>query len=709
MNPNIKGIRWARTQLRDESDLGIGNFLWKALEVYPDDMRSIICDRPFETALGKMGPDLTLGDWGRLADSYARRYVSVGVGAGDPIAVYCDQGPTYLLHFLALTRLGAIPAFVNGRMDPGAAARYMNFVGAAGVFTDEARRVQLQRDTDIRFGFIAVDSDLRAEKQGSIEPHRHHPTDTCLITHSSGTTGIPKAVQLRHSDFFHPIGQSLETHRDPATRRAICALPASHNSAISGAAIAMMNGEELMLMSDLGGRAVLEAIELHRQTSIVAFPQTYVDLLASEPERYDLTSMALWINLGDAAHGRHIRRLTSFGRHWTGQAWADGSRFIDGLGSSEMGSMLFSMTHSPNTCTPRCIGKPRPWVEAVILDKDARILADETPGMLAVKSPGLFAGYWNNTLLTGRSHRNGYFLTGDVAYRDRLGDFHHLDRVSDAIMANDGVIYTLLYEEAIMDAVDAVTDCCVVAIEIGPGDFAITCLAVSAEGNRADLLGAEIDGALASRGLRSLTKLQIITPQEMPVGVTGKVLKAQLKQSLRAEFTGERSAGAGQNTAAAVAEVSDSNGTQAGQHSVLIRGVWHGGYSGTGLIEMGNMSCPVSTPAAAGGIVEGVSPSTMLVGAASGCYLLTLAAVLQGHRINAASIKLETDAVFCGPDAPQLQTIVHRPTVIVPSSEAMRLPAIHRCFELAKVNCVATKTMRNVSFEVKGTAAVETF
>ncbi|PLU65986.1 hypothetical protein BMJ21_20570, partial [Sinorhizobium medicae] len=160
MNSNIKGIRWARTQLRDESDLGIGNFLWKALEVYPDDMRSIICDRPFETALGKMGPDLTLGDWGRLADSYARRYVSVGVGAGDPIAVYCDQGPTYLLHFLALTRLGAIPAFVNGRMDPGAAARYMNFVGAAGVFTDEARRVQLQRDTDIRFGFIAVDSDL---------------------------------------------------------------------------------------------------------------------------------------------------------------------------------------------------------------------------------------------------------------------------------------------------------------------------------------------------------------------------------------------------------------------------------------------------------------------------------------------------------------------------------------------------------------------
>ncbi|PLU68277.1 hypothetical protein BMJ22_25745 [Sinorhizobium medicae] len=135
------------------------------------------------------------------------------------MAVYCDQGPTYLLHFLALTRLGAIPAFVNGRMDPGAAARYMNFVGAAGVFTDEARRVQLQRDTDIRFGFIAVDSDLRAEKQGSIEPHRHYPTDTCLITHSSGTTGIPKAVQLRHSDFFHPIGQSLETHCDPATRR----------------------------------------------------------------------------------------------------------------------------------------------------------------------------------------------------------------------------------------------------------------------------------------------------------------------------------------------------------------------------------------------------------------------------------------------------------------------------------------------------------
>lgn len=709
MNPNIKDIRSARAQLRAEIDLGIGNFLWKALEVYPDDIRSIICDRPFETALGKMDPNLTLGDWGRLADSYARRYASIGVKPGEPIAVYCDQGPAYLLHFLALTELGAIPAFVNGRIDPGAAARYMKFVGAAGVFTDEARRVHLQMETDIRFGFIIVDSDLRAEKQANMEPYRHHPADTCLITHSSGTTGTPKAVQLRHSDFFHPIGQSLETHRDPATRRAICALPASHNSAISGAAIAMMNGEELMLMSDLGGRAVLETIERHRQTSIVAFPQTYVDLLASEPERYDLTSMALWINLGDAAHGRHIRRLTSFGRHWTGQGWADGSRFVDGLGSSEMGSMLFSMTHSPNTCIPRCVGKPRPWVEAVILDKDAGILADETPGMLAVKSPGLFAGYWNNTLLTERSHRNGYFLTGDVAYRDRLGRFHHLDRVSDAVMANDGAIYTLLYEEAIMDAVDAVTDCCVVAIENGPGDVTITCLAVSAEIDCADLLRAKIDGALASRGLKSLTKLQIITPQEMPVGVTGKVLKGQLKQLVLAEFGSGRSASVGQNTAAALAEDSDSNGTQAEQHSVLIRGAWHGNYSGTGLIEMGSMSCPISGPAATGGSGDGVSPSTMLVGAASGCYLLTLAAVLQGHRIDPASIKLETDAVFCGPHAPQLQTIVHRVTVTVPSSEAMRLPAIHRCLELAKVNCVATKTMHNVSFEVKGTVAIETF
>lgn len=707
MNLMSRDIRSARARLRGESDLGIGNFLWKALEVYPDNMRSIICARPFETAWGEVCRDLTLGDWGRLADSYARRYASIGVKPQDPIAVYCDQGPKCLLHFLALTRLGAIPALVNGRMDQSAAARYMHFVGVAGVFTDEARRAALQAEKDVQLGLIVVESDLRDATLGDARPYLHHATDTCLITHSSGTTGIPKAVQLRHSDFFYPIARSLETQRDPATQRAICALPASHNSAISAVAIAMMNGEELMLMSDLDGRSVLETIERHRQTAIVAFPQTYVDLLASEPERYDLSSMAMWINLGDAAHGRHIRRLTSFGTRWTGEAWTKGSRFIDGLGSSEMGSMLFSMIHSSDESVARCVGEPRPWVDAVILDAHGKALADGEPGMLAVKSPGLFAGYWNNTLLTGRSHRDGYFLTGDIAYRDELGRFHHLDRVPDAVMAKDGPIYTLLYEETIMDAVDAVVDCSVVAIETEPGEVAVICLAVLAKGSRAEALRSDIDGALAARGLRSLDRLRIVTQQEMPVGVTGKVLKGQLRQLLHSELKGTQTASATSNAGATDAPA-QATGAGAEQYSAAVRGEWRGDYSGSGVIDMGNMSCPIGAPAAAGGSGDGVSPSMMLVGAASGCFLVTLAATLRAHRIGVASIKLETEAIFRGSMPPELHAIIHRPSVIVPNSQATRLAAVHRCFDLAKAGCVATKAMGSVSFRVEGSAVVET-
>ena len=80
--------------------------------------------------------------------------------------------------------------------------------------------------------------------------------------------------------------------------------------------------------------------------------------------------------------------------------------------------------------------------------------------MVAMKSPTLALGYWNDSVNTFRTRLNGYYLTGDLMYRDEDGYFYHVDRASDAVDLGDGNwLYTALSEERILKRCPDVRDC----------------------------------------------------------------------------------------------------------------------------------------------------------------------------------------------------------------------------------------------------------
>ncbi len=98
------------------------------------------------------------------------------------------------------------------------------------------------------------------------------------------------------------------------------------------------------------------------------------------------------------------------------------------------------------------------------------MLPDGTVGLLAVKSPSITAGYWHDERLTNTFKLNGYWLTGDVARRDREGNFYHLDRTVDVIDTLTGPVYSLPIEEVLLaDCGDLVHDCSVIGIPAPDG------------------------------------------------------------------------------------------------------------------------------------------------------------------------------------------------------------------------------------------------
>ncbi len=534
-----------RKKHAENLDLGCGNFLHVAAAVSPKaDQPHIWMDTPCKVFTGETFSTLSLNELRHIVDTVASWYYGIGVRAKDPVAVYVGEGMQNIIHYLALNAIGAIPAIVNGNVPPAIAAKWIEKVGAQGLYTDAAHQPliapHIRGNRALRY-FVTDETAAQTFRPAlpSVYPYKHVENDTVLIGHSSGTTGIPKAVQFQHQQFFYGIRYRLGLPFPEGSERILSALPHSHSAGIAYLMLAVLQGCSTMVLSTNKPEVVLPAIETFEPSMVVAFPETYVLLGDSDLEAHDLSSIRLWFNGGDAAHETHIRKLIQQGHHLVEGKRVPGSVFIDGLGSSEMGFSLFRNVHTPATeHYNRCIGKPLDWVDAAVLDDNGEALPPYRVGKLGVKSPTITPGYWNDSALTAKSQLGGYFLTGDLFYADEKGRFFHVDRIPDVIRTKDGVVYSLETEELLMKEFPAISDCTVVsaAVENGVGTALALVRLKKGESAATDKLLADFNQKLRSEGKNPLGAVVFADSPDIPLGPTGKVLKRELREHFREFF-----------------------------------------------------------------------------------------------------------------------------------------------------------------------------
>jgi len=485
----------------------------------------------------------------------AHWFVGKGVAPRDPVAVYVTSAADVFLNFFALNWLGAIPALMNGNMPVEIAAEYIRRLGAVGVVIDAAH-AEL-REHDLGVPVLGDAAQTGAGDPSQAPPHfRHHGDDPVAITHSSGTTRRPAAiVHSQHSLFAAVRAVRLTEARPHGPVRELSALPAAHAAGIIVINQALCNGYEIACLSAQGGpfrrsgEAILDAIERWRPTGVYGFAVTWSELARHDLSTRDLSSVRVWTSTGDCAHETHIRRLIAAGSHltWTrdGPVAVPGSKFVDMLGSTEMGHGAFYITHRPGSSRyDRCVGKPYPFAEVALLDVRT---GEEVPtgqvGQFGLRSPTLAPGYWNDSVTTYRTRRNGYYLTGDLMYRDEDGFYHQVDRVSDAVDLGGGNwLYTALSEERILTHCPDVRDCTVIVTRDEEGTPSTDVLLQLADG--ADPLldrGAAVRTALGGpvgdtpdpeAAARTLRRIEVVPDDEVVTGPTGKVRKFLMRQRL---------------------------------------------------------------------------------------------------------------------------------------------------------------------------------
>jgi len=559
-----------RRRFMTEPDLGAGNFLDHAAEANPNRAVPFVYSHQTDHRGEVILRGHSLLDLVELRDRYAKWYWANGVRPGEPVGIVVAEGLEPLLHYLALTSIGAIPAMINDAMRADVMVRYLDHVGVVGIIADDTTRLAsaYRSDPQRRPRFIALAAEVQAFDAASAElppRYRHAPDDVCALIHSSGTTGTPKSTILGHLSFWD--GKQPRMVRFPAEPydRLMSLMPHTHAGGLSYFLTAVLLGLPTVVMADWRRTTVEPVMEAFQPTMLASFPRTFVELATGELPYRGAAKVHSWFNTGDSAHYGHIRRLVQLGERPAGliKAWLlpedqaaangeaaeaaalPGSQFVDGLGSSEMGMALFGGLTTPETPrNDRCVGKAQPAViRAAVLDEDGHEVPDGTVGLLGVITPSRTPGYWKNSALTNSFELNGFWLTGDVARRDGEGNFYHLDRTVDIIDTADGPVYSLPVEEVLLaDCADVVRDCAVVGVPGPAGDgqrpIAVVQLQSDASDWTAEAVLEKANKELAAVGLAPLASVSIArTPQDYPLGPTGKVLKRELRTTFATLFT----------------------------------------------------------------------------------------------------------------------------------------------------------------------------
>ncbi|MFI5489772.1 class I adenylate-forming enzyme family protein [Micromonospora echinaurantiaca] len=527
--------RGLRGRLAADERIGAGNVLARVLAHDADPEGPGLT---FDTAVDGHPAEhpLTLGQLDQRVAARAAWLHARGIGPRDPVAVWATAAADMVLSYLALTRLGAIPALMNGKLRPEIAAEYIRRLRGVGVLADDAHTALLAGH-ELGVPVIGSPAEAGAGDPAAAPAHYpHHGDDPVVITHTSGTTGVPKAVLHSHASLFAATRHLLTMPQAQGTSRILNALPAPHTATVLMVNQALGNRAEMFLLSDQGGERVLDAIQRWRPDGVFGFSVTWAELARFDLSGYDLDSVRLWFNTGDCSHEPHIRRLVAVGSRDVvtrdGVVRVPGSVFIDGLGSSEMGHSMFHVTHRTDTDRyGRCIGRPYRFTKVAVLDEHGDPVPPGQPGWLGIDSPSLFRGYWNDSVTTYRFRQRGWYLTGDLVYADADGRYYHLDRAVDSVDAGDGRrFYTAMSEERILAACPDVTDCTVVIVADGGTVVTDVLLELSAGVDPAQDRTERVRAALGPDVGATLRRVVPVRSTDIPVTVTGKVRKVALRE-----------------------------------------------------------------------------------------------------------------------------------------------------------------------------------
>ncbi|CAH1193958.1 hypothetical protein PAECIP111892_01363 [Paenibacillus auburnensis] len=138
------------------------------------------------------------------------------------------------------------------------------------------------------------------------------------------------------------------------------------------------------------------------------------------------------------------------------------------------------------------------------------------------------------------------------------------------------------------------------------------------------------------------------------------------------------------------------------KHPFHLKAVWNGGRNSEGHIDVGGLKTTISIPQEMGGPGTGTNPDEMLLGAASTCYLITLAAMLERSDITPQDLTMESEAIVdVTNNVFTYERIMHKPRIVLKADATeAELAKAERLAHMAEKSCMISRAVAgNVTIE----------
>jgi long-chain acyl-CoA synthetase len=448
----------------------------------------------------------------------------MGVKPGDRVAIWLKNCPEFIPALFGVLQAGAVVVPINNFLKPNEVNYILRDAGADVMITDatlaeglpelQAARSQLRCLQVEQFSTEAINAP-------AVNPPERVAGDLAVIIYTSGTTGRPKGAMLSHGNLLHNVESCrlvLETISDD---RMVVLLPMFHSFMLCvGVMLPMLVGASIVLIRSLHPpRNVLQEVIQRQATILPAIPQFFRSMVnASMP-----VALPLRICVSGAAP-LPVQILQEFSEKFP-------FPLIEGYGLSEASPVV---TKNPLRGVRKAgsIGLPIPHVEVSIQNDAGEFLPAGEIGELCVRGGNVMLGYWNQPEESAKVLRNGWLLTGDIAYRDTDGYYFITDRKKDMLLVNGINVYPREVEEIIYQF-PGVREASVIGVpDPRKGEQPLAFVAANE--------GVTLEEKALLQFLRSKladykVPRRVVFLPALPRNATGKVLKTALRDMAKSE------------------------------------------------------------------------------------------------------------------------------------------------------------------------------
>ena len=476
------------------------------------------------------GTTLTYDAFLALAARYAHALRAAGLQAGDRVALQLEKSPAMLAVIAGAIQAGVVFLPLNPAYTPIEVAYFVTDAGARLLLCDATYAAALKpiaAAAGAGLGVLNADgtgsfADLARDHPAAFPTEARGPDDLAAFLYTSGTTGRSKGAMLSHENLLSNAQVLTRAWRFTADDVLLHALPIFHTHGLFVATnVALLAGAKLIFLPKFDAEQVIGL--LPRATAMMGVPTFYTRLLADPRLTRDLVG--------------HMRLFVSGSAPLladTHRQWQDRTRqiILERYGMTETNMI----TSNPYDGARRAgtVGQPLPGVEVRICDADGADLPCGDVGVIEVRGPNVFQGYWQMPEKTREDLRaDGFFSTGDLGVMDDQGYVTIVGRAKDLVISGGFNVYPKEVEDLI-DALPGVLESAVIGVP--HPDFGEAVVAVVVPRNGATLEPAQIMADLVPNLARFKQPKFIEIRDDLPRNTMGKVQKKLLRDQLAGVF-----------------------------------------------------------------------------------------------------------------------------------------------------------------------------